>query len=118
MNELNVNHGEGIKFKFMIGYAARIRFTLFENGVDASTTGWTWQLLVKRFAGDRTNVLSLTLGNGLAYEIYSDVVLVANLTAAQTRIEEGEYYIALIRTDIPRPVLESKALFNYSNPDL
>lgn len=118
MNEVNVNHGEPLVLKFDIGYAARIRFPLFENGVDAVTTGWTWQLLIKKNSGARTNILSLTLNNGLSYEIYSDTVLIANLTAAQTQIEEGEYYLALVRTDLPRKVLEAKALFNFSNPNL
>lgn len=118
MNEVFVNHGEPIQFKFDIGYSARIRFPLFENGVDAVTTGWTWQLFIKRFPGDRKNILSLTLNNGLSYEIYTDTVLIANFTASQTLIEEGEYYLALVRTDLPRKVLEAKAIFSYSTPSL
>lgn len=118
MNEVFVNHGAPIKLKFDIGYAARLRFVLFENGVDADTTGWTWQLLIKKNKGARTNVLSLTLNNGLSYEIYSDTVLIANLTAAQTQIEEGEYYLALVRTDLPRKVVEAQAYFNFGSPQV
>lgn len=118
MNDVNVNHGSVARFKVDIGYAVNIRFVLFENGIDAVTTGWTWQLIIKRFPGDRKNIISLTLNNGLTYEIYSDTVLIAKLTAAQTLIEEGEYYIALIRTDLPRKVIEGKAIFSYANPDI
>ena len=116
MNEINVNHGEPVRFKFDIGYAARIRINLFENGVDAVTTGWTWEFFIKKFPGDRKKVLSLTLGSGVSYEVYSDVTLIINLTAAQTAIEEGEYYVALVRTDLPRKVIESKAYFGFINP--
>ncbi len=116
MDEVFVNHGAQIKLKFDIGYAARIRFPLFENGVDANTTGWTWQLFVKKNKGSRVNVIDLTLGNGLSYEIYSDTVLIANFTPTQTQLEEGEYYVALVRTDLPRKVLEAQAIFNYGSP--
>lgn len=119
MNEINANHGAiATPIKIAIGYAVRLRITLLENGTQATTTGWTWQMVLKRFAGDRLNILSLTLGNGLSYEIYSDTVLIANITAAQTLIEEGEYYLAFIRTDLPRPMIEAKAILSYSSPDL
>jgi len=118
MNEVDVNHGAPVKFNIDIGYAVNLRFILFENGVDAVTTGWTWQLLIKRFKGDRQNIISLTLNNGLSYEVYSDTVLIARLTAAQTLIEEGEYYMALVRTDLPRKLVEAKAIFSYANPAL
>jgi len=115
MNEINVNHGEPVRFKIDIGYAARIKINLFENGVDAVTTGWTWQFMVKKNPGDRLNVINLTLSNGISYEIYSDVTLVINLTAAQTLIEEGEYYVAIVRTDLPRKMIESTAYFGFKN---
>lgn len=119
MNEINANHGAiATPIKIAIGYAVRIRITLLENNSPADVTGWTWQMIVKRFPGDRKNIIDLTMGNGLSYEIYSDTILIANLTAAQTLIQEGEYYLAFIRTDLPRPVIEAKALFNYSSPDL
>lgn len=119
MNDVNASHGAiATPIKFAIGYAARLRITLTENGVAATTTGWTWRLTVKRFPGDRNNIIDLTLGNGLRYEIYSDVVLIADFTATQTSIEEGEYYLSLIRTDLPRPMIESRALFNFSNPSV
>lgn len=119
MNEINANHGAiASPIKIAIGYAFRIRVTLLENGAAANTTGWTWRMVVKRFPGDRQNIIDLTLNNGLSYEIYTDTVLIANVTAAQTMIEEGEYYLAFIRTDLPRPMIEAKALFNYASPEL
>lgn len=118
MEDVYVNHGAPIKLKFDIGYAARIRFPLFENGTDAVTTGWTWQLIVKKNKGARTNEINLTLNNGLRYEIYSDVVLIADFTPTQTSIEEGEYYLALIRTDLPRKVIEAEAYFNFGSPQV
>lgn len=118
-NEINASNGAiATPIKFAIGFAFRLRITLLENGSQANVTGWTWRMVLKRFPGDRQNILDLTLGNGLSYEIYSDTVLIANGTAAQTMIEEGEYYLAFIRTDLPRPVIEAKAIFGYSSPDL
>lgn len=120
MNEVNVSHGAiATPLKFQIGAAARIRITLLENGAQpSSVTGWTWQMVLKKNKGDRLNVVSLTISNGLRYEIYSDTVLIADLTATQTLIEEGQYYLAFIRTDLPRPMIESFALFNHGSPDL
>lgn len=120
MNEINVSHGAiATPIKIAIGYAFRIRITLLENGSQpASVSGWTWRMILKRFPGDRQNILDFTLGNGLRYEIYSDTVLIADGTAAQTLIEEGEYYLAFIRTDLPRPMIEAKAILSYSSPDL
>ena len=118
MEESNVNHGTVLTLKMDIGYTAKIRFTITEDGVQPSVTGWTWQLLVKRFPGDRKNLISLTLNNGLAYEIYSDTVLIATLSATQTALEEGEYYWALVRTDLDRKWVEGKMFFNFANPSI
>jgi len=118
MEESNVNHGAILTLKIDIGYIAKIRFTITDDGAQPTITGWTWQLLIKRFPGDRKNIISLTLGNGLAYEIYSDTVLIATISADQTALEEGEYYWALVRTDLNRKWVEGKVFFNFANPGL
>ncbi len=103
-----------IRMKFGINRAARIRFNLNENGVPfASTAGITWQLVLKKFPGDRVNVFSLTLGSGLRYEIYSDTILIADITAAQSNIEEAEYFLELIRTDLAQSYIKIKADFSF-----
>jgi hypothetical protein len=103
-----------LPLSFKINRQARIIFTLTVDGASPNTTGWTWQLFIKRFAGDRLNVINLTLGNGLRYEVYSDTDLIADFSSAQTNIEEGEYYWELVRTDIERTWIEGKADFEFS----
>lgn len=46
------NPSQIVPLYFKINRAARIRFNLTENSIAAVTTGWTWQLTVKRYAGE------------------------------------------------------------------
>lgn len=100
--------------KFKINRAARIRFNLLEDGIPISdTTGWTWELFLKKNKGDRLKIYSLTLGNGLRYEIYSDYTLIADISIANNTIEEGEYYIELVRTDLAKTWVEGNAIYTF-----
>jgi len=108
------NPSQVLPLHFKLKRAARLRFNLTENGVAANTTGWTWQLIIKRFPGDRLNLISLTLGYGLRYEIYSDTTLIADFTSSQTNLEEAEYYWQLIRTDLEKTFLEGPAYFTFA----
>lgn len=99
---------------FKINRQARIRWTITVDDADPDTTGWTWQMFIKKNPGDRLNVINLTLGNGLRYEIYSDTILIADFSALQTKIEEGEYYYELVRTDIETTWAEGSAYFQFA----
>lgn len=105
-----------LPFEFKINRQADIYFTLLQDGAAiSSVTGWTWALRIKKNPGDRLNVIELTLGFGLSYDTYSDIVLHAHFTSAQTKIQEGEYFIELIRTDIEKTWIEStKCNFRYA----
>lgn len=114
MNSGYPNPSQILPLFFKINRQARIRWTITVNDSEPNTTGWTWQLFIKKNPGDRLNVISLTLGNGLAYEIYSDTILVASFTSAQTNIGEGEYYYELVRTDIETTWAEGSAFFQFA----
>lgn len=93
----------------MIGQQVDIYFNLLENdAVSTNYAGMTWRFSLRKYAGARQSkdIFYLTLGNGLSYETYSDVVLHAHMTATQTTIEEGEYYWKLERTDIQKTVID------------
>lgn len=108
-----------VPIRFKINRAARLIFNLMENGVNVtSTTGWTWQLVLKKNPGDRLSIWSLTLGSGLRYEVYTEYQLIADLTPDQNNIEEGEYFLELIRTDLARSWVEFDALYNFSAPNV
>lgn len=114
MNSAYPNPSQILPLFFKINRQARIRFTITQDDAAPNTTGWTWQLFIKRFSGDRLSVINLTLGNGLRYEVYSDTVLIADFSALQTKIEEAEYYWELVRTDIETTWIEGKAYFQYA----
>lgn len=99
---------------FKINRQAYIRFTITVDDAAPNVSGWTWQLFIKRNPGARLIAINLTLGFGLSYETYSDIVLVAHFTSAQTDLEEGEYYWELVRTDIETTWIEGKAFFEFA----
>lgn len=114
MNSGYPNPSQILPLFFKINRQARIRWTITQDSTTPNTTGWTWQLFVKRFAGARQNVINLTLGNGLRYEVYSDTILVADFSSLQTDLEEGEYYYEIVRTDIETTWIEGAAHFEFS----
>lgn len=106
-----------IPAKFFINTYQTETFSFTENGSAMDVTLYTWQLLVKRYPGDRTNVISLTLGNGLSFPAYTTDQVKAVFTAAQTDITEGEYYYELRRTDLIIPYINGPATFSIGNVD-
>lgn len=114
MNNGYPNPSQILPLFFKINRQARIRWTITQDSATPNTTGWTWQLFVKRNPGDRLNAINLTLGNGLRYEVYSDTILVADFSALQTKLEEGEYYYELVRTDIETTWVEGAAYFQFA----
>lgn len=106
-----------VSAKFRINRRADKTFIFTEDGLDFDISGFTWQLLIKRFPGDRVNQISLTLGNGLSIPVYESNILEASFTAAQTNIEQGQYYWELLRTDIEKTWLNGWVTFSYGPQD-
>jgi len=79
---------------------------------DLDITGHTFTLIIKTNPGAISNVISLTLGFGLEFAVYETNVLTAEVTSAQTLIDEGEYYWELYVSDIQETWLNGKAYFH------
>lgn len=85
---------------------------VFSNraGADYSLIYLDFELNIKRNQGDKKNLISLDLNSGLT--ISNGNQLTAALTAAQTNINEGEYYWELYRSDIGKTWLNGLAIFH------
>jgi hypothetical protein len=105
MSEISGDLGRRYTLKLRINRRADKTFVFTENGLSLDITGFTWELFVKKYPGDKKKVISLTLGNGLEIPFYDDDRFVASFTAAQTNLEKGEYYWELVRTDIEKTYL-------------
>ena len=104
---------------FSIGMRQIKGFVVQDNGADlSSVSGWTWELGIKKNAGSQKTIISLTLGNGLAYAPYTSYTLVSDFSDSQTSIEEGEYFWYLKRTDIPQIWISGPAFFSYKAPSV
>lgn len=99
-------------FKFQIGSYRQITFDF-----NTDISGWTFELFLKRFKGDRLKTISLTSGAGLSYPVYSSTEIVATFSITDTSIEEGEYYIELRRTDLGIAIISRLAYFSFDAPD-
>lgn len=107
-------HSAGIlNIELFVGRFRLQRFVFSAASIDFDVSAFTWQLLVKTNPGDRLNVISLTLGNGLAFPIYEDNVIEARFESVTTAIGEGDYYWQLVRTDTNEPWLNGKAKFSF-----
>ncbi len=103
--------------RFFINTYQRETFSIAENGVAIDVTLYTWEFFVKRYVGDRVKIISLTLGNGISFPVYTTDQIQIILQAAQTDITEGEYYYELRRTDLLIPYLNGPATFSLGNID-
>ncbi len=85
------------------------------NGVqtEQSLSGATFEFFLKRNKGDRLKALSLTLGNGISFVTYYSNGIQVSITAAQSRLEEGEYYCELRRTDLDRAEISCSAWLTF-----
>ena len=73
-----------------------------------------FQFTVKKFAGDRTNVIDLSVGSGLSID---DNELTITITQALSNLPEGEYYYELIQIDDNQTWLNGTAFFYNSRRD-
>lgn len=86
-----------------------------EDGVstDYDVTVSTWELFIKRYKGDKEKTLSLTLGAGLSFPVYTTNTILAEITAAQSRVEEGEYHWELVNLTENKTRISGKWFFTY-----
>ncbi len=73
----------------------------------------TFTFFLKKFKGDRLKVLNLTLNNGIEFVTYYDNRIQITISAAQSQLEEGEYYWELRRSDLDRAKLSGFAYLTY-----
>lgn len=103
-----------INLALQIGSAREITFTFTDSdGEETDITLWTFELFVKKYKGDRTKTISLTLNNGLSFPVYETNQLLAEFSIIDTSIEEGEYYWELRRTDTSEPLIYGIAKFDF-----
>lgn len=95
-------------------------FTVGEEETPWVITSFTWAFVLKKNKGNNTDLLFLTLGNGLSFPIYETNRLRARFEAATLKaIGEGEYFWMLIKTDTNEPILkgECKLTFDPASPN-
>lgn len=95
MLSTSFNAAGKLKVSYQINRDGEKTFVFFdedENGVETEhdVTGSTWELFIKRYKGDRDKVLSLTLGAGLSFPVYTTNTILAQITAVQSQVKEGE----------------------------
>lgn len=105
MSEISGDPARLYTLKLRINRRAEKTFVFTENDLAMDVSVGTWELFVKKYPGDKKKVISLTLGNGLEIPIYQDDRFVASFTSAHTKLEKGEYYFELVRTDIEKTYL-------------
>jgi hypothetical protein len=104
--------------RFFIGMDQEKDFVFTENGLDWPVAeGKTWELLIKRYPGDKKNILRLTLNNGLTIPVYDTNILRSRLTAEQAQIQEGQYFFMLNRTDVRKPYINAWCTFSFGPQD-
>ncbi len=106
-----------IPMKFFIGTYMEETFAIAEDGVPLDVTSYTWEFFIKEYPGARVKLLSLTLGNGLSFPVYTTDQIQLIITAAQAEISEGEKYYELRRTDLVIPYLNGPANFYVGDVD-
>lgn len=102
---------------FRINRDGMLTFRFEENCEEIDITSWTFQFFIKRYPGDRKNIILLTLGSGLSIPVYETSVMEAFFTADQTNIPEGQYYWELYRVDTKQTWFNGYANFTYGPKD-
>ena len=117
MATVSLSGARELRLKFRINRRQELDFVFTENGEEWSVAGKTWTFFIKKNPGDKKNVFTLTLGNGITIPIYDDNVLNCVFSESQTDIQEGEYYWELVRTDLMETKLNGWADFTFGPQD-
>lgn len=117
--QISFFEGRQVKpIKFWIGMDQEKDFVFTENGLDWPVAeGKTWELLIKRYPGDKKNIIALTFQSGLSVPVYDTNIIKARLTAEQSKIQEGQYFFMLNRTDIRKPYINAWCNFGFGPQD-
>lgn len=115
--KLSVDPARRVLLRFRINRENTLPFRFTENCEEVDITSWTFQFFIKRYPGDRQNIILLTMGNGLSIPVYETSVLEAFFSADQTNIPEGQYYWELYRVDTKQTWLNGYADFTYGPKD-
>ncbi len=102
----------------------RFRQQVFEftaGGIAFDITSFTWNLNIKKNVGANPNLLSLSLGSGLAFSPYEENILVATFQGSQVTPTlmggEGPKYWELVKTDTNEIWISGVATFKYGLMD-
>lgn len=119
MKQSSFDPSKEINLKFRINAWQSKTFEFLEDGSSSGVdiTNWQFEFFIKKFPGDRIKTFSLTNNNGITFPVYSTNEILVTVTAAQSSIEEGEYYWELRRRDIDRPWLNGWAYFSFGPQD-
>ena len=123
MNTASFNGAGIIDFTYQINRDGDLDF-VFRDGVTDDTTGITtytdedvttstWELFIKRYKGDREKLIDLTLGSGLSFPVYTTNTVNAAITAVQSRVEEGEYWLELYNITTKQTRVAGRIVFSY-----
>ena len=97
---------------FQIGSVRTINVNF---GQDIS--GWTFEFYLKENKGSRVKKLSLVSGIGITSPVYGEEEIDINFASADTKLQEGQYYYELRRTDLNVPLLNGFAYLSFDAPD-
>lgn len=80
---------------------------------DEDVTTSTWEFFIKRYKGDRENLISLTLSAGISFPVYTTNTLAVSMTNTQCQVEEGEFYFELLNLTEMKTRVSGKFFFTY-----
>lgn len=115
--DISLSGARQISLRFRINRRQEIEFVFTENGLSWDITGKTWTFFIKKNPGDKKSVISLSLSNGITIPIYDENTLLCTFTEEQTKIQEGQYYWELLRTDLLETKLNGWCEFTYGPQD-
>jgi hypothetical protein len=102
-----------LDFYFRINRAGTKVFNFLDaNGTALDVSGFGLQLNMYEYAGARNKTLSLTVGSGLTVSGTNNSRVTAAVTATNTNIKEGEYYIELYKGSTSKTYTAGKAFLH------
>jgi len=97
MKKLSLDPSRRLDIYLRIDRDGDVTFSAFnEDGTGFPLSYEDFQLVVRRNPGDRISIIDLTIGSGLTI---NDNKIIAHVDAADTLVNEGEYFWELINLD-------------------
>ena len=122
MNRIAVSPSGKLILDFQINRDGSLTFNFvnedaYGNETERDITGSTWEFFVKRYKGDNKKTISLLLGSGLSFPTYTTDEILAEFTATQTNIQEGEYYYELYDITNKQTEVSGSCYFNFDGQE-